>query len=237
MLASVWMPVEDVQQLSDRDRVEHLLYYTRSAGFKLLGDVFLTQLKSICSRIQEGCRTVCQLLENPVFHSLHLMLYKDRRFVTYMEKYGRAKVTEEMNQLISTPRLRKKASDIFLESFKSFSYVEIDRKHRRYVSLTQSLICICVNSSETIIHNSHAIDFYNIPLLRDNMTEPPLLKDQTTSQRNRTLIAVVALGMLCYARNKCSNIMQRVNTQFAFANNVPKRFVELFHQMSLFVSY
>lgn len=86
MPASVRMPAEEVRQLSDRDRVEHVLYHARSAGFKSLGDVFLTQLKSIRSRYQEGCTTVCQLLENPVFHSLHLMLHKDRRFVTYMEK-------------------------------------------------------------------------------------------------------------------------------------------------------
>lgn len=31
--------------------------------------------------------------------------------------------------------------------------------------------------------------------------------------------------------------MQRINGQFAFANNVPKRFVEAFHQMGMIVSY
>ncbi len=43
--------------------------------------------------------------------------------------------------------------------------------------------------------------------------------------------------MLCYARSERSNIVQRVNTQFAFANNVPKRFVESFHQMGFLVLY
>ncbi len=43
--------------------------------------------------------------------------------------------------------------------------------------------------------------------------------------------------MLYYARSERSNIVQRVNTQFAFANNVPKRFVESLHQMGLFVLY
>ena len=87
--------------------MEHVLYYARSAGFKSIGNVFLTQLKSIHSRYQESYITICQLLENPVFYPLHLMLYKDWQFVTYIEKYYWAKVTKEMDKLILSPRLRK----------------------------------------------------------------------------------------------------------------------------------
>lgn len=50
-------------------------------------------------------------------------------------------------------------------------------------------------------------------------------------------MAVVCLSMLCYAWNKRSNILQRINDQFAFANNVTKRFVEAFHQMGMIVLY
>ena len=154
MPASVRMPVDEVRQLSDRDCVEHVLYHARCAGFESLGNVFLTQLKSIRNRHQEGCTTLCQLLENPVLRPLHLMLHKDRRFVTYMEKYGRAKIKEEMDKLISSPRLRKQAANISPESFESFSYVEVDREHQRHVPFTQSLIRTCVDSSEIIIEDS-----------------------------------------------------------------------------------
>ena len=51
----------------------------------------------------------------------------------------------------------------------------------------------------------------DIPL-HNNMTEPPLLEDQTISEHNCALYAVVALLMLCYAQNKRFNIVQRVNT-------------------------
>lgn len=51
----------------------------------------------------------------------------------------------------------------------------------------------------------------NIPLC-NNMTELVLLKDQTTSQRNHALVAVVVLLILCYVQNKRFNIIQRVNT-------------------------
>lgn len=77
MFALVWMSVEEVRQLSNRDWLEHILYNARINRFELLGDVFLTQLKSIQSRYPESYTTICQLLENPVFRPLHLMLYKD----------------------------------------------------------------------------------------------------------------------------------------------------------------
>lgn len=48
-------------------------------------------------------------------------------------------------------------------------------------------------------------------LLRDHMTEHLVLEDQTTSHRNRALVAVVALLMLCYAQSERSNIVQKIN--------------------------
>lgn len=48
-------------------------------------------------------------------------------------------------------------------------------------------------------------------LLCDHMTEHLLFENQTTSQRNCALVAVVALLMLCYAQSEHSNIVQRVN--------------------------
>lgn len=116
-----------------------------------------------------------------------------------MEKYGQAKITREMDKLISSPWLRKKAANVSSESFESFLYVKVDRENQRHASFTRSLIRTCVNSSDIIIDDPDAINFHGILPLRDNMTESPLLKDRTTSQRNRALVAVVALGMLCYA--------------------------------------
>ena len=69
------------------------------------------------------------------------------------------------------------------------------------------------------------------------MKEPSLLKNRIISQHNRVLITVVALGKLYYIQNEYSNIVQRVNTQFTFTNNVPKRFMESFHQIGYLVSY
>lgn len=73
-----------------------------------------------------------------------------------------------------------------------------------------------------------AIDNDNI-FLYINMTELLLLEDQTTFQYNYTLVIVIALLILCYLQNKCSNIVQRINTQLVLANNILKWSVKLFH--------
>lgn len=57
------------------------------------------------------------------------MLYKDWQFDTYMAKYSQKKIKKEMDKLISSPQLRKQATDLSPESFKTFSYVEVDREH------------------------------------------------------------------------------------------------------------
>lgn len=64
------------------------------------------------------------------------MQYKNRWFDMYIVKYSQEKVKEEMDKLILSPQLRKQALDIFPESFKIFSYVDVDRKHCRHVSFT-----------------------------------------------------------------------------------------------------
>ena len=74
-------------------------------------------------------------------------------------------------------------------------------------------------------------------LYRENLDQFLLLNEQQNSRRNRSLIAIVALCLLCYARSEKSNIFQAVTGHAAFAHNIPKRAVETFHQMGLLVSY
>lgn len=81
-----------------------------------------------------------------------------------MVKYSREKVKEEMNKLISSPQLRKQAADISLESFKTFSYVDIDRKYCSHARFTQALLCKCVDILDAIINISDTIGNDNISL-------------------------------------------------------------------------
>lgn len=57
------------------------------------------------------------------------MPHKNWQLVLYIKKYGWAKIKKKMNKLILSLHLKKQATDIFLESFKSFSYIKVDKKH------------------------------------------------------------------------------------------------------------
>ena len=57
------------------------------------------------------------------------MLYKNWPFDIYMAKYSWAKINKEMDKLISSSQLKKQAMNLFLKSFKIFSYVEINREY------------------------------------------------------------------------------------------------------------
>lgn len=128
-----------------------------------------------------------------------------------MIKYRGKKVKQELDRLISGLQLKKQVADIFLEGFKTFLYVDVDKKYERHAPFTQVLLYIYIDSSNTIMNDPDAMSDKEV-FLSNNITELLLLEDQTSSQYNRVLVAVVALLMLCYSQSECSNIVQGVNT-------------------------
>ena len=62
------------------------------------------------------------------------------------------------------------------------------------------------------------------------------IKKRIRQQRNKALIATICLCMLAYSRSKYANLLQMVAGYFAFAQNMPKRCVEVFHKMGLLVT-
>ena len=74
-------------------------------------------------------------------------------------------------------------------------------------------------------------------LFRDNMVDPSNLKERNLSKRNKALISVVSLVLLCYSQNERCKIFQRVIGHYAFSSNIPKRSIESFHQIGIIVLY
>lgn len=100
-----------------------------------------------------------------------------------------------------------------------------------------SLLYVYINSHDHIMEKPIDIFDNDLFLLHDNMTEPLTLKKKTISTCNRPFITVVSFAMLYYAQSKWSNLLQRVIRQFTFANNISKRYIELFYQISMIVLY
>ncbi len=88
-----------------------------------------------------------------------------------------------MQKLIANIRLRKSPMDILLENFEGFLYIAIDMKHRKDAFFTQSLLCTCMDSSDSIIPNPDVIDNNGFALC-DNMRDLVLLKNQINRQCN-----------------------------------------------------
>lgn len=140
--------------------------------------------------------------------------------------------------MTANKKLKMGAEKVDPDVFSNFSFVMVDKEHDKDAPFTRSLLrtCVVVNINEILL-DSDIESIGELPTLRDNMKKPPLLAERTDSTRNRALVAVVCMGMLCYAQNERSNIIQRIGGHFAFASNVGKRFVKAFHQMGILVSY
>lgn len=190
--------------------MEYIAYYASSKGFALLGDTLLMQLRCSQTKHQEGCDTVFRLLQNLVFHPVQVMICKDQWFQAYIQEYSHFKIRAKMQKLMTNIRLKKPVADISPESFKGFSYIQVDTKHWQDAPFTWFLLRACIDSLDNIIADPNIIN-NNGFLLCNNMWDPMLLEDRTNRQRNRPLITVVALAILCYAQSKCYNLVQRVN--------------------------
>ena len=70
-----------------------------------------------------------------------------------------------------------------------------------------------------------------------NLDSFPLLCDWQNSRRKFSLVAVVALYLLSYARSEQSNVFQTIVGHAAFAHNILKCTIETFHQIGLTVFY
>lgn len=114
--------------------------------------------------------------------------------------------------------------------------VAVDKEHQREAPFLWSLFKVIIDSSDAIIADPFDNLDQELAKLDDNLIFL-LLEAKTSTHRNKLMIVVVVLCMLCYAHSERSNLLQTVNSQLLFAHNMPKQYIEIFHQMDLIVSY
>ena len=192
------MPIQEVRNLPDRDRVEYVAFYARMAGFNNLSETFLTLLRCIPLKHHEGCNTICDIIQNPELHRVRILLIKDSRFISYITNSARELVQAEMISVTSSNQLRLPVEEMNPQQLREFSLVAIDRAHKQEAPFTRSLLRGCVDSHDHIIDDPNLDIADDISLLRDNMVDPPELEERNSSKRNRALISIVSLALLCY---------------------------------------
>ncbi len=207
------------------------------AGFNNLSETFLTLLRCIPLRHREGCNTICNIIQNPELHGVRNLLIKDPQFISFITNSAQELVQAEIKSAILSNQLRLPVEEMNPRRLREFLLVAIDRVHKQESPFTRSLLQACVDSHDHIIHDLNLDLADDIFLLCNNIVDPPELEKQNLSKRNRALISVVSLALLCYGRNECSNMFQRVIGHYAFSGNISKRSVESFHQIGIIVSY
>ncbi len=125
----------------------------------------------------------------------------------------------------------------------NFSLSHIDSLHRDQAPFIRSILRACTSDTIEIFPGTPA-DSKETPNICDEMASYQgnldsfrLLCDRQNSRRNRSLVAVVTLCLLSYARSEQSNVFQTIVGYAAFAHNIPKRAIKTFYQMGLTVSY
>lgn len=62
------------------------------------------------------------------------------------------------------------------------------------------------------------------------------IKKRIRQQQNKAYIATICLCMLAYSRRKYAKLLQMIAGYFAFAQNMPKQCVEVFHKIGILVT-
>ena len=150
-----------------------------------------------------------------------------------------------MSSLVHSKNLRLKSSQLSPEKILDFSFSILDQVHLEQASFIHSILRTCTSSSTKVL-TADMTDLADdvtpdirdkMVLYQENLNQFPLLNERQNSRRNCSLIAIVALYLLCYAQSKKLNIFQAVTGHAAFAYNIPKHAVETFHQIDLLVLY
>ena len=182
------------------------------------------------------------MIQSPVLNTLRAKLKEDKTFDLFVRACAVEKVSKEMKKLAKNKKLRLPCDKFSSQKLSSFSFTDVNQQHQAIAPFTIQLLRCCINRSDITLRGTKDKDAEELPEelleLRDDMPrEDVLLSKRRDATCNCALVAVVALCMLCYGCNKRSNLLQTIIRYFAFANNVPKRCMEVLHQMGLFTSY
>lgn len=237
-----WRPaveLHELQRRSLRERIEFIVDTARMAGFESLADVFLAQLRTVSSRGTHGCDVVCSIVSSSPYEPIRKLLNAYLQFQAYIGTVTQNIAKREILKLTLNVALRLPSRAMDPSRIESFNMVTIDKEHQRDAPFLRSLLRVIVNSSSAVISKDFDDSDRELPKLANNMHGDffLLLEEKTPYRCNRATVAVAVMCMLCYACNERSNLFQAVNGHLSFAHNVPKRYIEIFHQLGIIVLY
>lgn len=177
------------------------------AGFDLLADVFLAQLKTVPSCRTHGCNVMYSIRESSSYKPIYKLLNANLQFQAYIGIVTQNIIKQEILKLILNITLKLSSRAIDPSQIKSLNKVAINKEYQRNVLFFWSLFCVIVNSSNADISKNSNNSDKELPKLADNMYRDSflLLEEKTSYCCNRETIAVAIIYMPCYACNEHLN--------------------------------
>lgn len=142
-----------------------------------------------------------------------------------------------MQSISSSNQLKIPVTDMNSQPLRIFLFIVIDRVHKQKALFIYFLLQVCVANHNHIINNPNLDPADDILLFRNNIVNPPNLKEQNLPRRNRALISFVSLVLLCYSWNKRFKIFQKVIDHYTFSSNILKQSIKSFHYINIIILY
>ena len=147
-------------------------------------------------------------------------------------------IDQEMKALVLHPALRLPQSKVNPKTLEQFDLKIIAEEQQKCAPVLTSMLYICAGLNSQVASENTDIDEAGDLVFERELGDNPSGEEESESRgRNRKQIATVSLCMLCYSRNQQSNVLQMIAGYFAFADNVSKCMVEIFHRMGIMVVY
>ena len=105
------------------------------------------------------------------------MFIQNPQFISYITNSAQELVQAEMISVTSNNQLRLPIEEMNPWRLREFLLIAIDRAHKLEAPFTRSLLQACVNSHDHIIDDPNLDLADDILLLRNNMVDPPELKE------------------------------------------------------------
>ena len=101
------------------------------AGFELLADVFLAQLRTVPSRGTHGYNVVCSIVSLPPYEPIRKLLNTNLQFQAYIGTATQNIAKREIFKLTLNVALRLPSRAMDPSRIESFNMVAIDKEHQR----------------------------------------------------------------------------------------------------------
>jgi hypothetical protein len=146
---------------------------------------------------------------------------------------------KEVETIRSDPRCRMGAKGVCPDAVQDFQFTKLGKIYMELAPTTWSLICgMCGVQEEeitTFFRNGSADDSPDIS--EHLLTPDPEENTDFARSRQKTLIVIITIGMLMFARSRRCNTLQIMMGYYLFATRTGKRPIGVFNHLGLSVSY